>query len=742
MPNKDPGDTRNVSAASSWRAPYRNITSNSKHGHSRTHSTSGHKRSHAPTIPTATAQLLTSTKALLQVLTAWASRTASVSDVSGKFVNVGDNFKALRKSYVAAGLEISDMQDIPKLLRQVLEESLVLEPSQQSLDAFLPRIGQIITSLMTTLKSKQTELQRLPPGKNSRPPSTSSHLTDDSRSSSTHRLSTSEEAKNSGNILEVPELTTNKDPLSRLQNNHALMRRASKRFSAYQTSKILSMNHRTSMNGNTTVETPKTQETTEQVAGSASPLQKEVTKNIRESEIHNRLSRTFEKDDKDDLRDSISSNNSKHEGNGRLYMKVGNEVKKVDIKLPTTVANIKVLFTQKFGYTPTGSEYPAIYVQDTPSDVAYEMENVSDISFGCILSLEQPDPVTLICQHLDEKMENMQEGMAKIQELAEQTKIDAAAVVVAAKDAPQKQNEESKKSLNKPMLAAVEKVISSLRFELGKARQQQTRTKNNITDSINGMLKLVQKLQAIGTSPNGVISDPYMDRCKAKVSGECESLVSRIDNLQDLIEVLKVDISKRRSRPSKKQLDHITKELSSTKENLESLTKYTVRERKNWNSRWQSELTAILEEQEFFKEQDTIIQLLGEDLGSADETFDLIVKCCDELSKNANVIREPKLPLVDPSVSINDAKSLVLQEVKSLNPNHQQRVDAIMKAEKVRNMERRMNSKTEFEQELGDFVDSGKLKDSGGINEVERKRQLKDEENLKNQMRVPPPNIH
>ena len=100
----------------------------------------------------------------------------------------------------------------------------------------------------------------------------------------------------------------------------------------------------------------------------------------------------------------------------------------------------------------------------------------------------------------------------------------------------------------------------------------------------------------------------------------------------------------------------------------------------------------------------------------------------------------PNLPVVDPSVSMKDVKSLVLQEVENLNPDHEQRVEAIMKAEKIRKIERKMNNKTAFEQELGDFVGNEKLKDSGGIDEVERQRKKKDEENLKNQFKnVPMP---
>ncbi|KAH3681999.1 hypothetical protein WICPIJ_007035, partial [Wickerhamomyces pijperi] len=168
-------------------------------------------------------------------------------------------------------------------------------------------------------------------------------------------------------------------------------------------------------------------------------------------------------------------------------------------------------------------------------------------------------------------------------------------------------------------------------------------------------LEMVSDFKNVSLSPEGVISNPYMEHCKAKVSTECEDLVTRIDDLQDIIEALKLDISKRGSKPSPKQVQHVQKEIQTTKSNLASLLQYMSVERKNWNTRWQSELTAVLEEQEFFKEQETIIHLLEEDLSSADDTYALIVKCVEELEKNPKLMRggSVALPPPDPSVSIS-----------------------------------------------------------------------------------------
>lgn len=112
-------------------------------------------------IQSQTAELLQSTKSLLEILTAWASHSASVEDVSAKFVQLGDDFNSTKKLYISAGVDVTDIKDAPFLLRGILENSLVLEPSPETLEQFLPKIGEIVNEMMKTLKTKQAECQRL-----------------------------------------------------------------------------------------------------------------------------------------------------------------------------------------------------------------------------------------------------------------------------------------------------------------------------------------------------------------------------------------------------------------------------------------------------------------------------------------------------------------------------------------------------------------------------------------------------
>lgn len=71
----------------------------------------------------------------------------------------------------------------------------------------------------------------------------------------------------------------------------------------------------------------------------------------------------------------------------------------------------------------------------------------------------------------------------------------------------------------------------------------------------------------------------------------------------------------------------------------------------------------------------------------------------------------------------------MLGEVRALRPNHETRLEAIERAEKARQKELESRREGEFTKELGSFVEEGRLKKSGGIEEAERLRKAKDDRN-------------
>ena len=79
------------------------------------------------------------------------------------------------------------------------------------------------------------------------------------------------------------------------------------------------------------------------------------------------------------------------------------------------------------------------------------------------------------------------------------------------------------------------------------------------------------------------------------------------------------------------------------------------------------------------------------------------------------------------AVDPNEAKSGVLDEVRALQPNHENRLEAIERAEKQRKKELQNRKGGEFQREVEHFVGEGKLRKTGGAEEVERQRKVREE---------------
>ena len=70
-----------------------------------------------------------------------------------------------------------------------------------------------------------------------------------------------------------------------------------------------------------------------------------------------------------------------------VFLQVGREVKKVIIEPSLSLASLRVLFVDKFSYSPGQGNFPAIYIQDPASKVQYELEDMEEVKEKCLLSL-------------------------------------------------------------------------------------------------------------------------------------------------------------------------------------------------------------------------------------------------------------------------------------------------------------------------------------------------------------------
>jgi len=106
-------------------------------------------------VPQAVATLLETTKELQETLRLWSMSRASEQHVSDLYVRLGTEFNSTVVAFQNFRIDMSNIYQIPQDLRTVLEACLSEEPSARTLNKYLPRVRQIIATLLRGLQSKQ-----------------------------------------------------------------------------------------------------------------------------------------------------------------------------------------------------------------------------------------------------------------------------------------------------------------------------------------------------------------------------------------------------------------------------------------------------------------------------------------------------------------------------------------------------------------------------------------------------------
>lgn len=70
-----------------------------------------------------------------------------------------------------------------------------------------------------------------------------------------------------------------------------------------------------------------------------------------------------------------------------VFLQVGREVKKTTLDPGFTASSLRVLFVDKFSYSPGKDNFPAIYIRDPSSGIEYELEDMVEVKDKCLLSL-------------------------------------------------------------------------------------------------------------------------------------------------------------------------------------------------------------------------------------------------------------------------------------------------------------------------------------------------------------------
>lgn len=468
-----------------------------------------------------------------------------------------------------------------------------------------------------------------------------------------------------------------------------------------------------------------------------------------------------------------------------VFLQIGSKTKKCPMNpADINLASLRLQFIEKFAYSPGTDSFPDIYVQDARSGVRYELDqnSLSDVRSGTLLSLnpEAGDDVkkhfdqafgsiTKVLSEISEKVasnaeaiKGMEEGHnQKVKELEDklaQTPSSAPVPVPAsgtvAGDAgvtgggsniteptvPRQATPSRSASgtvipprvVRDPTAAEIEE----LRKGIAVVRQISTSSLKSIQEQMQEVIKKSQSLQLENNLPPvGDSSRAFMKSCHAKLSGDSDRLLTNVDDLQDMIEALRKDVAQRGVRHTPRQLESVSKELAAARMALAEMETYIDGNKSGWRKIWERELNTICDEQQFFKLQEELIADLRTDLEEAAETFKLVEACSVEQTKS-NPSRKHNINIA-PADDVFHAKDAVLSEVQALKPNHEARLEAIERAEKLRKRELQMRGDGgQFADELEEFVGESKLKKSGGVEEAERRRRLREQQALEEARRA------
>ncbi|KAF8421943.1 actin interacting protein 3-domain-containing protein [Tirmania nivea] len=444
-----------------------------------------------------------------------------------------------------------------------------------------------------------------------------------------------------------------------------------------------------------------------------------------------------------------------------VFLQIGRSTKKTILPEGVddlSLTSLRLLFISKFNYNPpAGEDFPEIYLQDPTSRVRYELEDLQDIKDRSVLCLN--------VEVLDEVKRHIDDGIGGLRKLVEGVKGLVDGQAAALQRVAERQEEAAKKiaelsvaptgpptppiasasPTNTPEMPHVDhsqqiKEIRDLRKDLAVLRQVYSSFVSDVNNSMTTIKAKAATVKSTAENASTIAAlkaapgsgRAHVEEGKKTLGTDADNLVTRVDDLQDLVEELRKDVVQRGVRPLHRQLEAVSKDLIQAKQELKRMSDYIKREKPKWKKVWERELEVVCDDQQFFNMQEELVSDLQDDLEKASQTFALVEQCTEQQVKASGPRSASRgfQPTVDETIDVASVKGNVLNEVRALRPNHENRLEAIERAERLRQKELE-GRVPEFKKELGKFVEEGKLKKAGGVEEAERLRKARDEQILK-----------
>ncbi|KAL8854677.1 MAG: hypothetical protein Q9221_000459 [Calogaya cf. arnoldii] len=433
-----------------------------------------------------------------------------------------------------------------------------------------------------------------------------------------------------------------------------------------------------------------------------------------------------------------------------------------------SVARLQLAFIEKFAWNThnNGNDLPEIYIQDPVSGVRHELEDLRDVKDRSVLILNV-EALDEVKRHIDEGLgglrrmvegvrtviDSQQAALQRVSETQQVTSKEVMRLASAPNPAASRVTSSEKPKVNgtrlrpsnfskdssSPMMG-----IQTMKRDLSVMRQSFSSLVSDMNTSIADVHTKASQVKSMATegglpSVDSSTGRAYVNSGKKTLGEDSEKLVDRVDNLQDVVEDLRKDVVTRGVRPLPRQLETVGKNISTVTAELKKMQEYLKREKPIWTKIWEKELSLVCSDRDLLTMQEELAADLEDDLEKAGQTFALVEQATKQQNLQAGpaggavTLRSSSKGLTaiatDQEIDPMKAKDGVLGEVRALRPNHETRLEAIERAEKARQEELESRREGAFKNELGSFVEESKLKKSGGVQEAERLRKAKDEQN-------------
>jgi hypothetical protein len=450
-----------------------------------------------------------------------------------------------------------------------------------------------------------------------------------------------------------------------------------------------------------------------------------------------------------------------------LFLQYKSRVKKITLDdgyNDLSVGRIQLAFIDKFAWNThsEGIELPEIYIQDSVSGVRYELDDLNDIKNNTVLVLNV-EPLDEVKRHIDDGLSNLRQVVESIKTAVE----DQQSAIQRVGDRQQETAKEIAGLVAAPPMASIPLMspsgsisalsptkmskgqlgeIQTLRRDLAVMRQTYSSFSSDIEATMAAVRTKAASVKSVAIKvalPNlsGESGRAYINKgLYDSLPKDQTSIVERVDDLQDCIEDLRKDVVTRGVRPLPRQLEQVAKDLSNATGEVKRLELYLAKEKPLWTKIWKQELQQVCDDKEAVADSSALVNDMKLDLEEAEKTFHLVEEACKQQNLMANDAPDGKNARtpsgttsrmaalnLDQTVDPRKAKDGVLGEVKGLQIDHDSRLEAIARAEKARQKELESRKEGAFKKELSGFVEEGKLKKSGGVEEAERLRKAKDD---------------